>query len=117
MSEGSAYALGWYLRQTFYFDVSLYDEPNVRVFCYEDLVTQPEEQFAEMFKFCGCPFKPAYIRDIHPHSINKHPHPKIDPEIEALCQEMTARFDAHLAARERAGYSISAPAKGDISAC
>ena len=104
MSEESAYALGWYLRHTFYFDLSLYDEPNVRVFCYEDLVTQPKEQFTEMFKFCGCPFKLAYIRDIHPHSINKHPQPKIDPEIEGLCQEMTARFHAHLKIRFN-GYS------------
>ena len=93
MTNESAYALFWYLRHSFYFDLNLDQHPHVRVFRYENLVTHPAQQFGEVFKFCGCPFSSEYTRMVHVHSINRHPHPEIDPEIEAHCQEITYRFE------------------------
>ncbi|WP_089944106.1 sulfotransferase domain-containing protein [Candidatus Entotheonella palauensis] len=96
MSEASAYALFWYIRHYFYFDLGLDEVPNVQVFRYETLVSEPESAVEDLFNFCSCPYKPAYARILHASSIRKHPHPEIDPEIEALCQDMTMRFDQHL---------------------
>ncbi len=96
MSEVSAYALFWYLRHSFYFDLGLDESPHVRVFRYETLVSEPETAVEDLFHFCGCPYKPAYARILHASSIRKHAHPEIDPEIESLCQDMTMRFDQHL---------------------
>ncbi len=96
MSAASAYALFWYVRHYFYFDLGLDETPNVQVFRYESLVSEPETEVERLFRFCGCPFKPAYARILHASSIRKHAHPEIDPEIEALCQDMTMRFEQHL---------------------
>lgn len=96
MSEASAYALFWYIRHSFYFDLGLDEVANVRVFRYETLVSEPEAAVRELFQFCDCPYKPAYARILHASSIRKHAHPEIDPGIETLCQDMTMRFDQHL---------------------
>lgn len=96
MSEASAYALFWYIRHSFYFDLGLDEAPNVRVFRYEALVSEPETEVESLFRFCGCPYQPAYARILHASSIRKHPHPEIDPEVEALCRDMTMRFEQHL---------------------
>ncbi len=96
MSEASAYALFWYVRHYFYFDLGLDEMPNVQVFRYEALVSEPETEVENLFKFCGCPYQPAYARILHTSSIRKNPHPEIDPEIEALCRDLTMRFEDHL---------------------
>lgn len=96
MSEASAYALFWYIRHYFYFHLGLDEIANIRVFRYETLVSEPESGVKDLFEFCGCPYKPAYARILHASSVRKHSHPEIDPEIEALCQDMTLRFDQHL---------------------
>lgn len=96
MSFESAYAMFWYLRNSFYFELALENEASVRIFRYEDLVLNPEQRFAEMFEFCGCPFHPNLTREIFSSSIGKHFSPKIDAPIEKLCQELSVRFNTIL---------------------
>ncbi|PON17911.1 hypothetical protein C2W62_10745 [Candidatus Entotheonella serta] len=86
----------WYIRHYFYFNLRLDESPHVRVFRYEHLVSEPEVAVRDLFQFCGCPYKSTYARILHASSIRKHDHPEIDPKIEALCQDMTMRFDQHL---------------------
>jgi hypothetical protein len=93
MSLESAYALFWYLRNRFYFELSLDSSEQVRMFRYEDLVSRPLEAFTEMFAFCGCPFHPHLTTQIFDTSIGRYEPPKIDPAIATLCEELARAFD------------------------
>jgi hypothetical protein len=90
----SAYALFWFLRNSFFFEYELHREERVRLFRYEDLVRDPGQGFDEMFSFCGCPYRRSVIKEVDPTFIARHPQPLIDPRIEALCRSLSARFDA-----------------------
>lgn len=97
MSLESAYELFWYLRNSFYFELSLANRPAVRIFRYEDLVTDPCSGFRQLFEFCGCPFDPSVTRGVFSTSIGKHPPPAIEPGIEEVCLKLSRRFDEVLA--------------------
>lgn len=93
MTSESAYGLFWVVRHQFYFDFGLASEPRVRIFRYEDLVQNPAQAFAEMFRFAGCSFTPWCAKHVHAKSVQRHDRPTIDPAIERLCQEMTERLE------------------------
>jgi hypothetical protein len=93
MSAASAQALFWCLRHRFFFEQSLETEARVRVFRYEQLVTDPRREFAAMFALCACPFQPEFTSDVHGASIGLHAPPRLDPEIEDLCRNLSASFD------------------------
>jgi hypothetical protein len=92
MSLESANALFWYLRNQFFFELSLDQDPAVRVFPYEELVRRPDAAFARMFEFCGCPFDARLTREVTASSIGRYLPPELDSEIARLCMELTDRF-------------------------
>lgn len=94
MSQESAYGLFWAVRHQFYFEYGLDHEPRVRIFRYEDLVQNPPAAFAELFRFAGCSFRPWCVKHVHAKSVQRHERPSIDPGIEQLCCDMTARLEA-----------------------
>ena len=100
MSLEAAAALQWYLRNHFYFELALDKDPRVLLLRYEDLVTTPQEHFRRIFSFVGdCPLDGLNLSEISARSVGKSPFPAIDPEIAALCDELTHRLDARNAAR------------------
>lgn len=96
MREESAYALMWYIRHSFFFELSLGETRNVRIFQYEDMVRDPEKYFMDIFKFCGCPFHKKYTHFVHSNSINKNRRPAIDPKIEELCRDLTQKLETQI---------------------
>ena len=93
MSLESAYALFWFIRNSFYFDLGLDAEPAVRLFRYERLVREPAEGFRRMFGFCGCPFEPDFTKEVFSTSVGRHQPPDLAPPIRELCTELAKRFD------------------------
>lgn len=93
MSLESAYALFWYMRNRFYFELSLDTNEQVRVFRYEELVSRPVVAFGEMFAFCGCPYHPHLTTRIFASSVGRYEAPTIDPAIASLCEGLSEAFD------------------------
>jgi hypothetical protein len=93
MSLADAHALFWLIRNAHYFDLGLEQCPQVRLFRYEDLVHEPKEHFAALFRFVGCPFHSRLTREVHPGSVGRNVKPELDPAIASLCDEMQVRLD------------------------
>ncbi|MDP9341273.1 MAG: sulfotransferase [Actinomycetota bacterium] len=92
LSLHSAAALKWYLRNELYFDRELDRVPDRAMLVrYEDVVADPEARFAEVFRFAGLGFDPAFVREVS--GDRRGPEPDIDPEVRELCDDLAARLD------------------------
>ncbi|MGI9508205.1 MAG: sulfotransferase family protein [Geminicoccaceae bacterium] len=100
VSEISAAAFQWYMRNRLFFDQDLSQDRRVRIVFYEDLVTKPELTFRAVADFLDIAFHPSMIADVFATSVNKTAKPSIDPRIEALCRQLFDRFA--IAARTQA---------------
>lgn len=92
ISEVSAAAFQWYMRNFLYFDQGLDRDPRVRICFYEDLATAPEPTCRSIAAFLGISFQHSMITKVHAGSVNKAGHPEIDPRIEALCSHLLGRL-------------------------
>ncbi len=101
MTQESAYALMWFLRHSFFFDLGLSENQRVRIYRYEEMVSEPAKYFSQMFEYCRCPFSTKYVNGIHANSVNKNPPVRIDPRIEKLCQEMTKKLDRQVSLQHK----------------
>lgn len=100
--------LFWYMRNSFYFTLGLDRHPRVRLVRYEDLVTRPEQTFAQVFEWVGAPFDRALLAGVRTTSIGRRPPPLASDEIRALCQSLLDRLDA-TAAAQAAAWSPPTP--------
>jgi hypothetical protein len=96
LPDPSARALIWYIRGRCYFTQQLQERSEVMLINYEQLVTRPREQLRAAFEFVGLAFQDRYFEHVATSSIRKRPDPEIAPEIAALCDALTERFDAAL---------------------
>lgn len=92
ISEASARALIWFIRNSFLFRLHLDARRDVLVINYEDLVGNPTEVVGMAFKFAGLPFKRNYAAEVFASSIGRRPAPHIDPEIAAACESLLSRM-------------------------
>jgi len=92
ITEVSAAAFQWFMRNRLYFDQALDRDPGVRIVFYEDLVTRPEVAFEAVMAYLGLEFRPSLISDVFAGSVNTADKPAIDPRIEALCQQLFDRL-------------------------
>jgi hypothetical protein len=92
ITELSAAAFQWYMRNRLYFDHALSDDARVRVIFYEDLVARPERTFKRLGDFIGLDVHPSMTAKVVASSVNKSAKPTIDPRIEALCGQLLERF-------------------------
>lgn len=93
MSAEDAAALFWYLRNQFYFDLGLDENPRVMLVQYEDLVRDPQGAFGRVFSLLNCPLEPEHLESVFRSSIGKESFPAIEPRIKSLCEAMQSRFD------------------------
>lgn len=97
LSEAEASAIKWYVRNMFFFELGLDRRSNQVMFIkYEDLVTNPQRMYSDVFDFLDIEYDPAFADDTFASSVGKEVFPDIAPDIEAVCEEMLARLDAHL---------------------
>lgn len=99
VSDESARALIWYLRNTFYFRCGFHERDDVLLLNYEHLVREPQRYLRLAFEHCGLAFRDRYHDDVKTTSIGRLERPPVDAEIAALCDELKARLDATFAAR------------------
>jgi len=94
LSEQSARALIWYLRNSFYFGCGLDQRSDVQVVKYEQAVRAPDQYVKCAFEHCGLRFEPRYTRKMFESSVGRMQKPVVDDEIERLCFELLQRFDS-----------------------
>ncbi len=92
ITETSAAALQWYVRNILFFERGLDQNPEVLLLQYEDLVTNPELELSRLFEFIGIRYDPALSKPVFATSIGKTRAPAIDPPIRELCDALTQRF-------------------------
>ncbi len=68
--------------------------PRVRLVNYEELVQDPRRWVEEIYGELGLDFVPEYASHINARSVGKRPFPEINPEVEALCDELLRRLQA-----------------------
>lgn len=93
VSDASARALIWYLRNALFFQQGLESDSRVLLANYERLVTQPAERFQRVFDFLGLTYKDRLVDSVFSSSVSKAANPEIDPEIQSLCDEMYNRLE------------------------
>jgi hypothetical protein len=98
LSEHAANAVMWYLRNDLYFDLRVYERPDVLLSRYEDLVERPSIACVRMFDFAGLPVPRGYDKDVYASSVAKRPFPAIPDNIRQRCdaleERLTGLYDA-----------------------
>jgi Sulfotransferase domain len=101
MSLHEANAVMWYLRNRLYFDLGASARQDVLLVRYEDLVTEPEREFARMFDHIGTPLPPACAAAVKRSSAGRQVFPEISPKVRRLCDELhDALLDHYRATRD-----------------
>lgn len=92
-----AAALKWLVRNNYYFEYGLCEQPEkVLLMNYDRLVSQPESECRRLFEFLGIQFNPAFVDFVHSTSKRNTPIEGLNPDISRLCDAMLARLDAEL---------------------
>ncbi len=88
MSAEDGAALLWYLRNQMYFQLHLDRDERVMLVKHDDLVADPERCVKGIFDFIQIKYARRYVRNIRRSSPDLDPLPGLNPEIEALCEDM-----------------------------
>ena len=91
--------------------MDLASDPRVRLWRYETLVAQPEQTMRALCDWTGMGWSPMSMRFVHARSVKKANLPRLDPQVESLCQDLLARLDA-----EQAAQWLKVPAPRDVKA-
>ena len=94
ISDASARALMWVLRNRLLFRQGLETDPRVIAVDYDHLVTNPEPTVATVFKFLDLRFEPQFVKSVHSGSVRKDPAPEIDPELIEIAEEVWKHLSA-----------------------
>jgi hypothetical protein len=94
MTDATAAALQWYLRNRLFFELEMHRHPQVLLVFYEDLVSDPETAFRRISAFMGIETTPFMIRHVHARSIRKRPSPALSAAAKELCKELWQQFEA-----------------------
>ncbi len=93
MNPYDAAVLFWYVRNEIFFEHKLYENPNIMMVRYEDLVTNPEKMMKKIYSFIEKEFPGNHIfAKVHSSSLGKGKEINISPEIKELAEEMTERL-------------------------
>ena len=100
ISEASARALIWYLRNYQFFQQRLDRDPRVTLVSYEKLVLDPNAVLRPVFAALELPYEPRWAKPLFRSSIGRNPAPRIDAAVSRLCDELFHYLDDALAAQE-----------------
>ncbi len=92
LTNKSASALLWYIRNIIYFEKGYDTNNNIKVLNYNGLVLNPERTLTNINKYTGLSYKPFMSSIINSNSIKKNEEPVIDEEISNLCSNLWERF-------------------------
>lgn len=90
-SDGKA--LIWYVWNSLYFEQDLENHPRVRLLHYNDIASRPSEVMQSIYAFIDVDYpSDEIIASIHGKSVGLGKEIKLNPHIEALCEELWRRF-------------------------
>ena len=93
LSDLSAVALFWFMRNNLYFEQDFQHDPRVKILCYEAFVQAPQQYSMELFSWLGLRGARYASRIGSPRSISRWPQPDTAPPIRALCEDIYRRFE------------------------
>ncbi len=93
MSPESAAALFWFLRNSLFFDLGLDRRPDVVLASYSGMVEEPERAMRALCSALELLYQPKLIAHVDSRSRRSAPPLDLEPEIEALCDDLEARLD------------------------
>jgi len=101
MPANDAAACFWYARNKLFFEQGLDQHPRVTICQYEELTAKPKETLQRLYQFIGRPYPgDRIVQHIQPSSHGTQKEFKLNPEIEALCEDLLHQLDrAHLSAQ------------------
>lgn len=90
VSDASARALIWYVRNDTFIKQGLFETGAVAILNYESLVQDPHAHFRFAARFVGLDFSPRMSRGVVASSIRRSDAPELDPEIKERCERLFA---------------------------
>ena len=107
MTPDSGAALHWYLRNSFFFELDLYQRPDIALVSYERMIDDPARFLEMLCAFVGISYDSRMTRGIgrRPDPIGRHLD--VDPRIRELCEALEVRLDAEFGSRVASGSVAS----------
>ncbi|MFQ3248891.1 MAG: hypothetical protein ACI9O6_000695 [Glaciecola sp.] len=96
ISEESAAALQWAIRNLIFFEKNFDTNKDVLLINYESLVKEPNVTFPNIFSFLSIDNSPNSYKHVHDSSVGKNKTPEIDPRIKELCEDVWQKFAPRL---------------------
>ena len=94
ISDASSAALIWYFRSVLFFEQGFDHNSQVQLVQYENLVAEPQQEFARIFHFLNLDYSQRLSRKVFASSVRKRGQLDIDTPIREMCDELILRFDA-----------------------
>ena len=101
LDDANAAAIQWYFRNVRFYEQRLDRSPEMLAVHYDDLVTEPGEQFKRVFDFAGIEFSPRVLRRVRDSSIRRRLPPELREDVEDLCQQLYVRLKESAAMTNR----------------
>jgi hypothetical protein len=87
-------ALGWYVRNSLFFQLGLDSNLRVTLCKYEDLAANPNKVMSRLYAFLDAPYPgPRIVSHIHCDSVSKGRDVQVHEDIRALCDQMLRNLD------------------------
>jgi hypothetical protein len=93
----TASAIFWWLVNETYFDQRLDANERVVLASYEDLVTNPAQEFERLSRFFGAAYDDGMVADISRASLRRESREPIAEPVAEACESLLARLKASLA--------------------
>ena len=87
-------ALGWFVRNSLFFQFGLDRNPRVTMSNYETLVRDPVTEMRRLYSFLEADFPgPHVCSHMHQSSVRKGSHIQVSSDVDGLCQRVLKRLD------------------------
>jgi len=96
LTDASAVALIWYLRNSLFFEQDLQNSKKILLVKYENLVSEPQHEIRKICHMLNIPYSNFMISFVHNQSVRKNRAPEINPEIKELNDMLMKKFDRML---------------------
>lgn len=96
ISDTSARALIWYVRNSMFFEQELARYENVLLVRYEKLAREPGQEFERIFRFLELPLRDSYYDRVSTRSIRRDSTPQIDDAIREICDQLQTKLISQL---------------------
>ena len=94
LSNETATALFWYLRNILFFEQNFPKNPRVLLVRYSSILTDTETTLRRIFSFLGLNYSSRFTQIVSTLPLNKKPTLRIDNNVTSLCENLQKRLDS-----------------------